>query len=42
MYKSKNNIYTFQIRYIKKLFYFTKSVLISFTPKEILKNLGEK
>ena len=44
MYKSKNNNYTFQTTYIKKkkLFSFAKSVLISFTSKEDLKNLDEK
>ena len=42
MYKNKNNIYTFQTTYIKKLFSFVKSILISLTSKEVLKNLGEK
>ena len=39
MYKNKNNIYTFQTTYIKKLFYFVKSILISLTSKEVLKTL---
>ena len=39
--KSKNYIYTFQITYKKKLFTFTKFVLISLTLKEVLKKLGE-
>ena len=42
MFKSKNINYTFQTIYIKKLFYFTKSILISLTLKEVLKIIGEK